>query len=248
MLARIAVLVAGLLLALLALPVEKGYALPSDDTAPPIHVLYLQHIAADDVAAALASLMVGTDDSPPRLPDDRVRIVADSQTNSLVVQADATDFTFISELVEKLDRPRQSVVVEVVVLALPPIGVAGARVVDMHRFQVLDGEEIRLGRPSLSLIARVGPEGDVELELTEPAPTPECAPLSCRSARHSILAKAGDTLVLGRPSTAVARSGLLVLPGSTEVHEDPAAPAVRVVLVVDENPESGTPSISIRSP
>lgn len=120
-----------------------------------IHVVYLEHAKAEDVAQVLTNLSQGGNNAsrnsngrnnrtargrrnqagPPGVNaapdgasggktsavaafDSGMRIASDENTNALVIIATRDEFDVISEVIEKLDRRRQQVFVEAVILEL----------------------------------------------------------------------------------------------------------------------------------
>ena len=111
-----------------------------------IHVVYLKHAKAEDVAQVLSNLSTESSSSsssrnsrtssrraaPGREPepteetsgsatallDDGVRITADENTNSLVIVASPEAFDIIQDVITQLDIRRKQVFVEVVIMEL----------------------------------------------------------------------------------------------------------------------------------
>jgi len=97
-----------------------------------IHVYYLQHADAEELALTLNSLVQGSLPSPsskarsgqgaPSLAAvvqelaDGVRITADPATNSLVIQASREGFETISDVISKLDIERPQVLIEALIM------------------------------------------------------------------------------------------------------------------------------------
>lgn len=110
-----------------------------------IHVVFLKHANAEDMATTLSNLAQGkkggsSGGAPGALPagvtppmvgqraaaapadavaelfSGDVKITADKTQNALLVQASGADFAAISRLVERLDRPRRQVFIEAVIM------------------------------------------------------------------------------------------------------------------------------------
>ena len=113
-----------------------------------IHVVYLEHADATEVATTLSNLSEGGNTSNARTParantrtarntpaaaaaadassgtsvtallDDGVRITADENTNSLVIVASPEAFQILQQVINKLDIRRKQVFVEVVIMEM----------------------------------------------------------------------------------------------------------------------------------
>ncbi len=97
-----------------------------------IHVYYLQHADAEELALTLNSLVSGTIMSPSSTARsgqgatslaavvqelaDGVKITADPATNALVIQASREGYETISEVIAKLDIERPQVLVEALIM------------------------------------------------------------------------------------------------------------------------------------
>ena len=108
-----------------------------------IHVIFLKHSSAEDLATTLSNLAQGKSGKStpgaamPPMPGQpnlarpagaagggasvalftgEVKITADKTQNALVVQASGADIVAIRKLIEKLDRPRRQVFVEAVIM------------------------------------------------------------------------------------------------------------------------------------
>ncbi|MFV1956640.1 MAG: type II secretion system secretin GspD, partial [bacterium] len=91
-----------------------------------IHVYYLQNADADEMAKVLSGIPIepgqagpGKPQQPP-LPRTNVKrseisIIADTSTNALVITATPEEFATIKAVIEKLDIPREQVLVEVLI-------------------------------------------------------------------------------------------------------------------------------------
>jgi general secretion pathway protein D len=97
-----------------------------------IHVHYLQHANAPDLAATLSSLTSGVGKSSAKSGkkgasaagavaqlEGGISIGADETTNALIITASAKDYkTLVKELIAKLDIPRRQVYLEAVIMEL----------------------------------------------------------------------------------------------------------------------------------
>jgi general secretion pathway protein D len=97
-----------------------------------IHVYYLQHADAEELALTLSSLVSGTMPSPSSTASsgqgatalravvqglaEGVKITADPATNSLVIQSSREGFDTLSEVIAKLDVERPQVLVEALIM------------------------------------------------------------------------------------------------------------------------------------
>jgi len=97
-----------------------------------IHVYYLQHAAAEELAQTLSSLVTGTLPSSSAKDvnaggaqalravvqglAEGVKITADPATNSLVIQSSREGFDTLSEVIAKLDVERPQVLVEALIM------------------------------------------------------------------------------------------------------------------------------------
>ncbi|MBW2692142.1 MAG: type II secretion system secretin GspD [Deltaproteobacteria bacterium] len=97
-----------------------------------IHVYYLQHSDAEELALTLSSLVSGTMPSPSSTASsgqgatslravvqglaEGVKITADPATNSLVIQSSREGFDTLSEVIAKLDIERPQVLVEALIM------------------------------------------------------------------------------------------------------------------------------------
>jgi len=95
-----------------------------------IHVYYLQNSDAAELAAVLTGIPLqesvadvqGTPEQPtprpaPRAtaPKSEISIIADDATNALVITATAAEFEALKDIIQKLDIPREQVLVEVLI-------------------------------------------------------------------------------------------------------------------------------------
>jgi general secretion pathway protein D len=84
-----------------------------------IHVYYLEHATAEELAATLQSLsgrqaaasQEGGKRTDP-IVSDSVKITADKPTNSLIIMAERDEYAVIEEIIQKLDVPRAMVYIE----------------------------------------------------------------------------------------------------------------------------------------
>ncbi len=112
-----------------------------------IHVYYLQHADAEELALTLNSLVSGSLPSPSKTARggvsspaslgaivqelaDGVKITADPATNALVIQASRQGFETISEVIAKLDIERPQVLIEALIMEVDVtdsenLGIAG---------------------------------------------------------------------------------------------------------------------------
>jgi len=85
-----------------------------------IHVYYLEHAIADDLAKVLLALpkkQAGAKQaSKTPIISDKVRIAADKATNSLIIMAEKEDFEVLKEIIKKLDIPRAMVYIECLIM------------------------------------------------------------------------------------------------------------------------------------
>ncbi|UCF87914.1 MAG: type II secretion system secretin GspD [bacterium] len=95
-----------------------------------IHVYYLQNADADELAKVLSgipleeSVNLGTEQAGqpapkpaprPQAAKSEISIIADLATNALVITATPEEFAALSKVIEKLDIPREQVLVEVLI-------------------------------------------------------------------------------------------------------------------------------------
>lgn len=88
-----------------------------------IHVYYLEHATAEDLAAVLQNLPqkgAAKDEKrgKPTAPviSENVRITADKATNSLIINADMEDFLVLQNIIRKIDIPRAMVYIEALIM------------------------------------------------------------------------------------------------------------------------------------
>jgi general secretion pathway protein D len=99
-----------------------------------IHVYYLQHADAEELAQTLGSMITGRAAPAPGAPQaagagqaqalraqvaglaEGISVTADPATNSLVIQASQEGFNTIAAVIEKLDVPRPQVLVEALIM------------------------------------------------------------------------------------------------------------------------------------
>lgn len=89
-----------------------------------IHVYYLEHATAEDLAKTLQSLSTkqaaaaksktGKKESP--IVSDSVKITADKATNSLIIMAEKEEYLVIEDIIKKLDIPRSMVYIECLIM------------------------------------------------------------------------------------------------------------------------------------
>jgi len=86
-----------------------------------LHVRYLEHARAEDLAKVLSSTVGAKAKAPPRaqpLPPgvvEETSITADKATNSLVITASPQEFKELEEIIRKLDTVRSQVLVEALI-------------------------------------------------------------------------------------------------------------------------------------
>lgn len=88
-----------------------------------IHVYYLEHSTAEELAKVLQSLSgkksgVGAAKGKPEEPvvSDKVTITADKATNSLIIMADKDEYLVLEDVIKKLDIPRAMVFIECLIV------------------------------------------------------------------------------------------------------------------------------------
>jgi general secretion pathway protein D len=88
-----------------------------------IHVYYLEHATAEDLASVLQNLpqkgaakdQKGGKPTAPVISEN-VRITADKATNSLIINADMEDFVVLQSIIRKIDIPRAMVYIEALIM------------------------------------------------------------------------------------------------------------------------------------
>jgi general secretion pathway protein D len=87
-----------------------------------IRVYYLEHAAAEDLAAVLKDIPQKESGQPKEgkktapVISDKVRIAPDKATNSLIIMADADDYAAIEQIIRKIDIPRTMVYIEALIM------------------------------------------------------------------------------------------------------------------------------------
>jgi general secretion pathway protein D len=87
-----------------------------------IHVYYLQHASAEDLANVLKDIPKekGSQKQPGKktapVVSDKVRISADKATNSLIIMADSADYMTLEQIIKKIDIPRAMVYIEALIM------------------------------------------------------------------------------------------------------------------------------------
>lgn len=85
-----------------------------------IHVIYLQNANAEEMAKVLTSLpgQQSGDQAKGKAPtiSKDVNIMADEETNSLIITASRNEFNTLEEVIKKLDIPRRMVYLEALIL------------------------------------------------------------------------------------------------------------------------------------
>jgi len=86
-----------------------------------LHVRYLEHARAEELAKVLDTIVTGKAKSAPKPPAgqagkvEEVSIIADKATNSLVITASPQEFKELEEVIKKLDTARSQVLVEALI-------------------------------------------------------------------------------------------------------------------------------------
>ncbi len=86
-----------------------------------LHVRYLEHARAEEMAKVLNTIITGKAKLPPKPGQpptpgvEEVSITADKATNSLVITASPQEFREIEEVIQKLDTMRSQVLVEALI-------------------------------------------------------------------------------------------------------------------------------------
>ncbi len=87
-----------------------------------IHVYYLEHASAEDLAKVLLDIpqTKGTEKGPGKktapVVSEKVRISADKATNSLIIMADSSDYMTLEQIIKKIDIPRAMVYIEALIM------------------------------------------------------------------------------------------------------------------------------------
>lgn len=87
-----------------------------------IHVYYLEHASAEDLAKVLLDIpkTKAADKQPGKktapVVSDKVRISADKATNSLIIMADSADYMTLEQIIKKIDIPRAMVYIEALIM------------------------------------------------------------------------------------------------------------------------------------
>ncbi|GBC64057.1 type II secretion system protein GspD [Desulfonema ishimotonii] len=87
-----------------------------------IHVYYLEHATAEDLAQTLQSLSTKQSSSAKTgkkqtpIVSDAVKITADKATNSLIIMAEKDEYQIIEDIIKKLDIPRAMVYIEALIM------------------------------------------------------------------------------------------------------------------------------------
>ncbi len=85
-----------------------------------IHVYYLEHAIAEDLAKVLLALpkkQAGAKKaSKTPIISDKVRIAADKATNSLIIMSEKEDYVVLKQIIKKLDIPRAMVYIECLIM------------------------------------------------------------------------------------------------------------------------------------
>ena len=88
-----------------------------------IHVYYLEHASAEDLAKVLQDIPQKSTDSgntagkkTAPVVSDKVRISADKATNSLIIMAEMEDYVVLESIIKKIDIPRAMVYIEALIM------------------------------------------------------------------------------------------------------------------------------------
>jgi len=85
-----------------------------------IHVYYLEHATAEDLATVLEAIPTKKADNKnvkaAPVVSSKVRIMADKATNSLIIMAEKEDYLVLEEVIRKLDIPRAMVYMECLIM------------------------------------------------------------------------------------------------------------------------------------
>jgi len=95
------------------LKVIKELDQPPD--AADIHVIYLRYAQAKDMVKLMNDILTARQKNDPKKSTQGYSVQADESTNALVVQAPEDQFTFIKDVVDKLDIRRAQVFIEVLI-------------------------------------------------------------------------------------------------------------------------------------
>ncbi len=87
-----------------------------------IHVYYLEHATAEELAQTLQSLATGRTAKPAEgkaespVVSENVKITADKPTNSLIIMAEKDEYTVVESIIKQLDIPRAMVYIEALIM------------------------------------------------------------------------------------------------------------------------------------
>ncbi len=85
-----------------------------------IHVFYLQHANSVELAKVLTSIpgtkSKGSEKGRPVPVSNNVKIMADEETNSLIITASKEEYAVLQDVIKKLDIPRQMVYLEALIM------------------------------------------------------------------------------------------------------------------------------------
>lgn len=87
-----------------------------------IHVYYLEHATAEELAKVLQDIPQKTSAGKPTgkktapVISDEVRVSADKATNSLIIMADMEDYVVLEDIIRKIDIPRAMVYIEALIM------------------------------------------------------------------------------------------------------------------------------------
>ncbi|RME83580.1 MAG: type II secretion system protein GspD, partial [Zetaproteobacteria bacterium] len=96
--------------------IRKLDRMPATETGR-LHVRYLKHAKAEEVAKALTSLLAARPaKGKPGIVAGEVKVVADPATNALLITADPSDMRAVDRIIDKLDIPRRQVLIEALIV------------------------------------------------------------------------------------------------------------------------------------
>ncbi len=85
-----------------------------------IHVVYLENALAEDMATVLQNLsskkQAVDKGKKAAIDSEKVSIIADKATNSLIIMAEKSDYLILEEIIRKLDIPRKMVYIECLIM------------------------------------------------------------------------------------------------------------------------------------
>lgn len=85
-----------------------------------LHVVYLENALSEDLAKVLQSLSskqpAAEKGKKAAIDAEKVNIIADKATNSLIIMAEKNDYIVLEEIIKKLDIPRKMVYIECLIM------------------------------------------------------------------------------------------------------------------------------------